>query len=470
MNVYNIDMTYITLRYIFWWIIEGRKQRDWELLHPGVTIQLPIYNENPLLIRKILYSISNQDYPKNKVQIVLVDQSDEQLLRDQLTDVVERFKKDTGMDTTLLFKDRFGDRKTTSTQFVAGALNLATQYTIHDLIAIVAGDSYLHKDFLKKSIRHFQQNDIGFVCTLNIYTHNDFIARLARLTYNPGFLFGIMKARMKFPHFAAGNGMLIRKGIIDEIPWDTNCEDVYLSMMSRIKGWNVSCEKEAIIYNTGAPVSFKALKKATKRSVFGITQGITKVASDPSRVKVIKDIQLMIHMSPPIVLPLLLFLIPINLVLFSMTNIDQNVAFLLVAAILIFTALFIACLTIISTWMFGIKSDLLYYPLVLISSFIFLVPTTVGIIKVFIRKPEPFYRTQREGESNPRMDWDIKSVEAILIVTSTVLTIAYLLTSNLPGTGFFLGILLLTVISLTNVKVKRKESLEMETPNVTKIS
>jgi len=456
MNFYNLDMSYITIRYIFWYLIKGRKKKKWLPLTPGVSIQIPIYNEDPIMVRKLLDSIYEQDYPKDKIEVIIVDQSEIESIVTQLKVQVDSFRRKTNMSVKLLFKDRFGDGKTTNTQFVAGALNLATKHSTHEIVSIIAGDSYLHEDYLKKAVRHFQHDDIGFVCTRAIFVHYDFISRLLRLLYNSGFLFGIIKCSMKFPHFITGQ-CFARKKIVEENPWDTNCEDIYISLIARIKGWNVWCEKDSIAYNIGAAVSFKALKKTTKRQVFGQVKAFQLVLGNKKfRWTVLKDFQLVVHISPVVLLPLLLFLIPINLVLFSI-NIDQNLAFLVVTAVLLLTGAFLLVLTFIATIKLGVKSDFLYYPLVLASSFIFLVPTTVGILKSFVRKQEAFYRTQRGNEENPPMDLGIKLMEWLLLLVSVILTLFYLLTANLAGTGFFLVIAIVSLIGMSDVKITRKE-------------
>lgn len=458
MNIYNIDMIFITVRYIFFRIFKKPIQ-DYDLDSiGGVTIQIPIYNEEPSMINKLLNSICQQTFPLERIEIIIIDQTDVKKIKDQTKAVVNQFTD--RLSIKLIYKDRFGDGKNASTKFVAGALNLATQYTTNNIIAVIAGDSYLHKDFLRKSLPHFERNDVGFVLARNAFPHDDFLTRLTRLIYNPGYIFAIMKGSMNFPNFITGNGAVLRKEIVEEMPWDTMSEDIYMSINARIRGWNVLAEKDAIVYNVGAPVSFKAFKKTYKRAAFGQTQAIKKLFNDKNaRSLALRDLQLLIHISPTIVLPLLLTLIPLNLVLFSI-NISQDLGFFIIFILLGFTGMFVGIFTIISTWMFGRMTDLIFYPLLLVYTIMILVPSTIGLTRSLINKPEPFYRTQRASESNPVIDLDIKVFEASMVIILAILTVFYIGLSNFQGAFFFLGFLVITLFSMTNMRVSRSENVE----------
>ncbi len=80
---------------------------------PGVTIQLPIYNEQHV-IERLIDACVNQDYPRNRLQIQVLDDSTDQTLAHCSTDewIIGR---SLGVDIQAIHRD---DR----TGYKAGAL------------------------------------------------------------------------------------------------------------------------------------------------------------------------------------------------------------------------------------------------------------------------------------------------------------------------------------------------------------
>ena len=78
LNIWSINFLYIFLRFLFIRLKNGPFNFDYPSdYYPTVTIQLPIYNERPEMIHIILESIYHQNYPKNLIEIIILDQSDD---------------------------------------------------------------------------------------------------------------------------------------------------------------------------------------------------------------------------------------------------------------------------------------------------------------------------------------------------------------------------------------------------------
>ena len=118
---------------------------------PSVTIQLPIYNEK-YVAKRLVDSVCNLDYPKEKMRIMVLDDSDDDTV-ELLRNVVNDYKKQ-GFEIEHV---RRGTRK----GYKAGALKHAMQTTDTELVAIFDADFIPPTWFLKRAIPHFSKSNIG---------------------------------------------------------------------------------------------------------------------------------------------------------------------------------------------------------------------------------------------------------------------------------------------------------------------
>ncbi len=201
-----------------------KKPKKW----PKVTIQIPVYND-PIAIRCIEACL-RLDYPKNKLQIIVADDStDEKTIK-----LLSRYK-----DKVLILRRK--NRK----GFKAGALNNALKYTKGDIIVIFDSDWIPPKNFLKKIIRPFLedekvaavQTNIGYLnYDLNLITR--FASYLLMTYYNVWVPFNQKLGVV----FCGGTSCAIRKKALLEVGgWNENSltEDADLSVKLLSKGYKI---------------------------------------------------------------------------------------------------------------------------------------------------------------------------------------------------------------------------------------
>ena len=132
-----------------------RKERhpitDWGT--PTVTIQLPIYNEK-YVAKRLVDAVCNLDYPKDKMRIMVCDDSNDDTV--QLLDAAVNDYKKQGFQIEHI---RRGTRK----GYKAGALKHAMQTTDTELVAIFDADFIPPDWFLRRAIPHFSNSKIGLV-------------------------------------------------------------------------------------------------------------------------------------------------------------------------------------------------------------------------------------------------------------------------------------------------------------------
>ena len=120
---------------------------------PSITIQLPIYNEK-YVAKRLIDAVCNLDYPKNKMRIMVLDDSDDDTV-ELLGNTVNDYKKQ-GFKIEHV---RRGTRK----GYKAGALKHAMHTTDTELVAIFDADFIPPAWFLKRAIPHFSKPNIGLV-------------------------------------------------------------------------------------------------------------------------------------------------------------------------------------------------------------------------------------------------------------------------------------------------------------------
>ncbi len=120
---------------------------------PLITIQLPIYNEKYVAVR-LIDAVCRIDYPKEKLQIQILDDSDDntgqiiRLIVDHYT-----FK---GFDIVYL-------HRTLRSGYKAGALKAGMKIAKGEFIAIFDADFIPPNWFLKKAIGSFSDPKVGLV-------------------------------------------------------------------------------------------------------------------------------------------------------------------------------------------------------------------------------------------------------------------------------------------------------------------
>ncbi|MFP6577892.1 MAG: glycosyltransferase, partial [Candidatus Nitrosopelagicus sp.] len=120
---------------------------------PSVTIQLPIYNEK-YVAKRLVDAVCNLDYPKDQLNIMILDDSDDDTV-ELLENVVNDYKK----QGFAIEHIRRGTRK----GYKAGALKYAMEITTSEYVAIFDADFIPPTSFLKQAIPHFSKPNIGLI-------------------------------------------------------------------------------------------------------------------------------------------------------------------------------------------------------------------------------------------------------------------------------------------------------------------
>ncbi|MFK7934787.1 MAG: glycosyltransferase, partial [Saprospiraceae bacterium] len=147
---------------------------------PFVTIQLPIFNEL-YVVERLVDNIMKLDYPKDKFEIHVLDDSTDETVEITRRKVEEYQKLGFNIEQ-ICREDRQG--------YKAGALKDGMRYAKGKFIAIFDADFLPRKDFLRRTMPYFMNNDkVGVVQTRWEHINQDYslITRLQALQLNVHF-------------------------------------------------------------------------------------------------------------------------------------------------------------------------------------------------------------------------------------------------------------------------------------------
>ena len=200
---------------------------------PLVTIQLPVFNEMHVVDR-LLDSVAALDYPQDKMQIQLLDDSTDETV-EICRKGIERLQA-RGFDAEHI-------HRTDRTGYKAGALENGTRFAKGEYLLILDADFVPNPDLLQKTIHYFTDSNIGMLQTRWGHLNRSYnVLTRIQAMFLDGHLELEQTARNRSGRFFTfnGTGGIWRKSCIaDAGGWehDTLTEDMDLSYRAQLKGW-----------------------------------------------------------------------------------------------------------------------------------------------------------------------------------------------------------------------------------------
>jgi cellulose synthase/poly-beta-1,6-N-acetylglucosamine synthase-like glycosyltransferase len=239
---------------------------------PVVTVQLPIYNEIHV-VERLLKAISEIDYPKDKLEIQVLDDSTDETR--SMTETTVAKLRARGYDAIVLRReDRVG--------FKAGALDYGFQKAKGEFFFILDADFVPPPNILRESIQHFADPRVGMIQTRwgHINRSYSWLTRAEAILLD-GHLVLEQTARSRTGRFFNFNGTagLWRKNCIRESGgWqhDTLTEDLDLSYRAQLLGWKFVFLVD-IVTPAELPVDLDGFKSQQHRWTKGSIQTCKKM-------------------------------------------------------------------------------------------------------------------------------------------------------------------------------------------------
>ena len=277
-GIYSLALLYITVYCVLQFQLLYFYQRGTkvhvktpvrETAWPLVTVQLPIYNEL-YVIERLIDAVCAFDYPKDRLEIRILDDSTDETVDIVAKKVAEYRAK--GFDIVHAQRD---DR----TGYKAGALKHDMQFAKGEFLAIFDADFLPRRDFLKRTMPHFHDGQTGVVQTRWEHINEDYslITRLQALQLNVHFTVeqSGRQAGNVLLQFNGTAGVWRRDCIEDAGGWeaDTLTEDLDLSIRAQLRGWKIRY-LEAV----GSPAELPAEMNGLKSQQFRWMKGGAETA------------------------------------------------------------------------------------------------------------------------------------------------------------------------------------------------
>jgi cellulose synthase/poly-beta-1,6-N-acetylglucosamine synthase-like glycosyltransferase len=236
---------------------------------PAVTIQLPMYNERNVA-RRIIEKTCRIDYPREKLQIQVLDDSTDDT-GEIASQVVQQYRRE-GFDIEYIHRDnRVG--------YKAGALKAGLERATGEFVTIFDADFLPERDFLKRSIHYFTDPKVCVVQTrwAHLNRNRSLLTRSQAIFLDGHFAIEHV-ARNRSERFMAFNGTAgtwRREAIEDAGGWhhDTLTEDLDLSYRAQLKGW-----KFIFLPDLTSPAELPPDMNAFKAQQFRWTKGGAQTA------------------------------------------------------------------------------------------------------------------------------------------------------------------------------------------------
>ena len=401
-----------TCNFYYLAFLSGRRKENQNTVsigEPTVTIHLPIYNEK-YVTKRLINSVCDLDYPKEKLCIMVLDDSDDSTT-EQIAELVENYKGK-GFDISHV-------RRGTRQGYKAGALKYAMKYTKSEFVAIFDADFIPPKWYLKRAIPYFAKPNIGFVQCRWGHVNENYSALTQAQALSLDFHF-LVEQRAKsnshlFMNFNGTAGIWRKECIEDSGGWHTATlvEDLDLSYRAQMKGWKCLFIPD-IVVNAELPVQMNGAKRQQFRWAKGSIQCAIKLLGGillKRKITIDAKLQAFVQLTRHIVFPLMLIqFLALPILLASNVNL-YIVSFLPVVTLVTYVAMGPGAYLFIIRNMYdkNRKEKAIAMPYLIIYSMGMAVNNTIAVIDAMVGKKSEFLRTPKYGIVKNTDDWRTKA-------------------------------------------------------------
>jgi cellulose synthase/poly-beta-1,6-N-acetylglucosamine synthase-like glycosyltransferase len=236
---------------------------------PRVTVQLPMFNEMYVADR-LIESVAAIDYPKDKLEIQVLDDSTDEtqsIAKAKVEELVER-----GYDAVYI-------HRTDRTGFKAGALEAGLHVAKGDYLLVFDADFVPTRSIALDLVHHFTDPKVGMVQARWGHLNRDYsmLTRVQSMMLDGHFVVEhIARNRSgRFFNFNGTAGIWRKSTIVNAGGWqhDTLTEDMDLSFRAQLKGWRFVYVPDAL-----APAELPCEMNSFKTQQFRWAKGSAQTA------------------------------------------------------------------------------------------------------------------------------------------------------------------------------------------------
>lgn len=224
--------------------------------YPTVSIIVPCWNEEKT-IDKTVKSLLSLKYPKNKIEIMLVDDGS----TDNTWDKMKEYENNPRI--TLVKKENGGKHT---------AVNLGIETSKAELIGCLDADSFVHPDALTRIVSYFEDKEVMSVApNVIIFDPKNPVQLAQRVEYFMGVFLKKVLGMIGGIHVTPGPFSFYRREVFEKIGGFRSAhqtEDMEIAYRMQVNNMKiVNCHK-AFVY-TFSPRTIKGLYKQRLRWIYG---------------------------------------------------------------------------------------------------------------------------------------------------------------------------------------------------------
>jgi len=234
---------------------------------PTVSILVPAHNEENY-INKALKSLANIDYPKNKLEVIVVDNGSTDNTFEKAKQFKNKFYKN--FKKIKLLKLPKPEK--------AAALNIGVEHATGNIIGVLDADTFVSKDCLKKMVPYFKDIRVGAVTNyVKPAKSKGLLASLQNIEYIFSSFSKKIISMLDSLYVVPGTLSLIRNKVIKKIGFanDTLTEDMDIALCILKSDYKIPNCLDAVAY-TMVPTTFIDLLKQRLRWYRGFIQNFIK--------------------------------------------------------------------------------------------------------------------------------------------------------------------------------------------------
>ncbi|MFA6585763.1 MAG: glycosyltransferase family 2 protein [Candidatus Paceibacterota bacterium] len=225
--------------------------------YPKVTIIVPCWNEEKT-VYKTVRSLLDLNYPKDKVNIFLIDDGS----TDKTLDVISRFSK---FSNVKVFHKENGGKYT--------ALNLGLEHLDTEFIGCLDADSMADRESLVRIMSYFEKDQDTMAVSPSVLTinNNSFVQSAQKADYDMSVYIKKMLGFLGAIHVTPGPLTIFRKKVFDDLgPYHHahNTEDLEIAYRMQKNHYKIEQCNDAYVY-TNTPKTIKKLYRQRSRWVYG---------------------------------------------------------------------------------------------------------------------------------------------------------------------------------------------------------
>lgn len=225
--------------------------------YPSVTVMVPSWNEEKT-VYKTVRSLLNLSYPKEKLQIFLIDDGS----TDKTWDVISRFSKYSNIK---VFKKENGGKYT--------ALNLGLEHVQTEFLGCLDADSTADSESLVRLMSYFEKDPSIMAVAPSIIANKtkNIIQGAQKAEYDMSVYIKKMLGFLGAIHVTPGPLTIFRKKVFDDLgPYKHahNTEDMEIAYRMQKHHYKIEQCNDAYVY-TSTPTSIRKLYKQRLRWIYG---------------------------------------------------------------------------------------------------------------------------------------------------------------------------------------------------------